>query len=549
MAIIDAVRVGGTEYEGWQASAAPSFEVPPVEVSADLLDSSNPLGTLNRFFVNRELAQRFPGVRGEAQKVICEDVAKWFADNYPSLEGSTDDYVAASNPQHSMLGRLLDFLKSTHHSEISGPELLATEDFLQATYGLNKNKQNGRDLSQGIDAHAFIVPVRLSTDHPEYSKEIRPLVPIFHYVPDDLVPHFLRDMPPFVADRYENGGLLVVAPVTEDMRRDLSSVSVKDFRDAARKRVNDGIELAESMGAREFGLGATFPGLMSLGEASVSEDTTTGHGGTTALMVMTIDKLRNEVLGRRKKIRIGVLGLGQIGLPTAQVIAEFFPESPINVFDKNSSRMKVLAEGGRKYAPTESVEDLIRNSDIILSSATSTFNFVDKSDPNFIDVSSLEGKIFIDDSEPHSIRPEQVVALGGIALDVIGRDYSGKVLRRRSDFGYGGTLVDRRRDAFGCELEVGVLSYLRRQLIAEGLNDREVRAKVGIFALRRQVTAEDTIRWVNLFKSYGIAPAPFQAFGKAYETVKRTAIQRLYQSIGRVITGRRSPKNMLTLAV
>ncbi len=485
------------------------------------------LEQLDRFFVSRQLAEASPGVRDDRLDHIREDVRSWFADNYPGIAGgkpgNINDYNGVSKKSSdTMLGQLLGYLADNHVGEngMSFAELFSSQDFLAANTALNQDLDQGRNLSEGVGSHAFVVPVRLSTGHPEYSREIRPLVHAFHYVPDDLIPHFMRDFPTFVADRYDDGGFVIVAPVTDDMRRDLSARSLSEFFNAARCKVNRAIDLGYALGALEFGYGATFPGLMGLGEHTHNQEveTTTGHGETTALMVMLIEQIINEKLRHKEGVRIGVIGLGQIGLPAAEVTSDFYPNSEIRVFDTRQQRINKLLEGplGGRFRAAQDVAEVIRSCDIILSTATTTFDFSNPDDPNYIPVETLEGKYFIDDSEPHSLHPEQVIALGGIVLDVIGRDYSGKVVRRLSDFGYGHTLADGRLDAFGCEIEVALLSFMRREREAQGDTPEQAREYVKRFALRHPVTANDTRTWIALSKQYGIGPAPLQAFGKQY---------------------------------
>jgi hypothetical protein len=435
--------------------------------------------------------------------------------------GGVEDYNAISADRgHNMLSALVDYLKTNHANAVSDAELEASEDFLAANFSIQEDVRNGVDLSMGKkDTHAFVVPVRLSTRNPEYSDEIRPLVPAFHYVDDELVSYFMRDMPTFVADEYENGGYLVVAPITADMKDDLLPVTPKAFLELGRARVNAAVATGRALGARAFGYGATLPGLMNWGKATADKEavTTTGHGGTTALMCMMIDEATERFLDGRKP-RIGALGLGTIGLSATVVLADRYAESRVNVFDPETVRMDNLSKGAEdRYTMQASAEEVVRNSDIIISTATTTFNLTDPTHPNYLDIDSLKGKVFIDDSEPHSFNPHEVQELGGIVLDVIGRSYGDDhVVRRTTDFGYGHTLADGVRDAFGCELEVATLNRLRSDLEAAGHTPEEVTAEIGKYALRGSVTTDHTNRWIELFKRYDIGPAPLQAFGQVY---------------------------------
>jgi hypothetical protein len=487
------------------------------------------LDTLDEFFYWREAAEKLPGVRDERQEAVREDVRSWFGEAFPDIKlgepGTAADYQPAEKWDESMLGKLIDYLHHNHTDAdgMSWAELIASRDFLNATLELNADSKAGVDLSGGKTSHAFVVPVRLSSQNPEYSDEIRPLVPAFHYVPDELVPYFMRDLQTFIADRYVDGGYVAVAPITNDMRHDIlehAQDKVSFFR-LARERVNAAVDLAHSLGAVDYGYGATLPGVMNWGKATKNTEvtTTTGHGGTTALMDMIIDEAIEKVMPeKRDTLRIGVLGLGRIGLSATQVVAQLHPGVEFNVFDpvaKNVDQLVASHDDPDRFTRRDNEKDVIENSDIILSTATTTFNLTDPSKPNYIDIKSLEGKVIIDDSEPHSFIPEEVIAMGGMVLDVIGRDWSGKILQRETDFGYGHTLADGRRDAFGCELEARMLRKLREDLAP--LPKEIIDKTIGEYALRGPVTASHTLMWINLFKHYGIGPAPLQAFGKEYE--------------------------------
>lgn len=489
------------------------------------------LRALDDFFRARNFAEANPGVRDERQAAIREDVRRWFNRSYPQIAagepGNLADYTPATSSQDTMLSYLVDYLTVNHTGAegASWEEIISSQKFLDATFAISDDASAGVDLSQGKESHAFVVPVRLSTSHEEYSEEIRSLVHAFNYVPDDLVPYFMRDLPTFVADQYANGGQVVVAPVTDDMRADLMRVSRGTFLGAARARVNAAVKVGYALGARKFGYGATFPGLMNWGKATENKEvrTTTGHGGTTALISMIIDQVIDSLPEeRRAGVRIGVIGLGKIGLAGAQVVGELHAGREINVFDINGSNTAVLeASAPGRFTARPDEEGVINNSDIIFSTATTTFELLDPSvDPKirkYLDVESLDGKWVVDDSEPHSFIPEQVLAKGGIALEVVGRGSTGRVMRRTSDFGYGHTLADPYKDGFGCELEVATLRVFEEDLRTEGRPQAEIDAILDQYALRGPVTAEHTRRWIALFKKYGVGPAPFQAFGRLYD--------------------------------
>ncbi len=488
-------------------------------------------------FESRTAAEQSPGANGEEQAAVQTSVGDWLRANLPSIFGLGDDgkqvpgtaaeYTRVlDDPRDTLVSILTDYLEVHHGDAISPAELQATRDFLNASFAIQADVDNSVDLSQGNkNERAFVVPVRLSRDN-SYADELRLYIPALRYVPDELVSTFVRDLPPFIMDNYKGGGQIIVSPSSTDIATDLGRVpSLSIYRD----RVNTAIRWAKAFGAKDIGLGATLPGVMRYGKAiEGAEDiiSTTGHGGTMALVSMMIERAIAKVPPEdRHKIRLGAIGLGAIGLPGAEVGAELFPDLVMNVTDVLEDPRKKAARNSR-FNVLASAQEVVDNSDIIISTATTTFT-LDPAErllkngdpnPNFIEASSLDGKTILDDSEPRSFLREQVIALDGVVLDVVGRSNMNELfaLARETDSGYGHTLNEGWLDEFGCGLELAVLNHIRKTMVARGDSEEKITGVLKEYAVQGPLTVAIVRSWISLFKNFGVGPAPEQSAGILY---------------------------------
>lgn len=498
-------------------------------------DTPQSLTLLAASFESRDAAEANPGVRGEVLEGVRAQVGEWLVTDHPdvfeqgehgftSRPGTAKDYATtAASAETTLLWRLTTHLEQSFSDVVTPEEIQATKDFLLASFAIRDDVANGVDLSQGDHLkRAFQVPVRLDRgDEAGYSQEIAPYAPALRYVPGKMVSAFLRGMSTFIADEYEGGGYLVVTPISlMDM---LSDVDATELLPLAQARVNDSVRIGKALGCIDHGYGAIIPGVMGYGRANTVEGvtTTTGHAGTAALVSMIVDKIIASMPeSRRQNVRIGVLGLGRIGLPAAGVVADLYPDAKVTVFDPKTSRVrKLLDRSAGRFTAGENEADVLNGSDIILSFAGVTINLRDKASPNYVAIETLEGKTIVDDSEPRSFLRDQVVELGGMVLDVLARSQEGAslLLRRRSGMGYGHTMVEGWGTFFGCEAEVAHLNNLRKRLLADGMPADEVQTIIGDRAITGFIEPEVVRQWKEEMTAAGVEPAEFQHSGVAYK--------------------------------
>lgn len=421
---------------------------------------------------------------------------------------------------------VIAYLQARHGNTIPQSVFEASEAFLQMAVGMFESTPEGNESLPGGDgSFVFLVPPRTDRKHPEYSRETIEACPILRYLPQDLRIGMYVGMPPFVVDRYtvdEFGrrGYMVLVPAFGDQQEDIG-----DRNEAAIRSwisANDAVRIGHNLlGADTFGLGAVLPAVLRYGWAIENKDivTTSGHGGTIALMIETVRSLiEREAVDKDITKKIGIIGLGAIGEAIARIFAELNPDAEIRIYDKVERKMRETvaaiatrdAELGNTkrggIIRTASAQELIEGSSLILSAATSK---VDLSG-----IKTLEGKVWVDDSQPSTGDAALIELLGGYMLWPIGENPAGNIIRRESGWNYGGTLLP--LGLFGCESEVAYLAWLyamkqRDPIIGGARNSDTGRPAALDFvrdeALDRPVTVADALRYLEYFRQAGIIAA------------------------------------------
>lgn len=470
---------------------------------------------LDYAFVTRDAAAGVEKVDGEALKAIQRDAKVWLEDSgaLDIPKDPTERYAYFTQPSEDRVRKgilgFTDFLAGNFAGQVSAEEIEATRAFVEAAFAsYNDTPADGKVMKDADGSFGFVVPVRTSEDpvlSEEYGGEIEPVIPVFRYIPHELRSKMLAGLPPVVIDtyrpdEYNKHGYLVFAPVTADMATHLPGPDA--FR-AVRENVNNAVNFARRrFGVNVVGLGATLPGLTRYGQLVDNEDVivTTGHGGTLDIAARGIDRDLAGTVPRK----IGILGQGAIGGPMAHYIAERFPDSGVTVYDKVEGRknrtVRDQAIPGRIEA-SESEEELIESCDVIISAIVGRISL------KGLDLSpdALKGTLIYDDSMPGCFDRDEVEALGGSLLWVIGEDIQGETAVRRG-YDYG-TLLDMHTDVFGCEAEAATLSRHMSELEARGIHPKVVRGIMERIAIRAAVTAEKARIIGLLFDRYGITAA------------------------------------------
>ncbi|MEM8922123.1 MAG: hypothetical protein AAGD35_01385 [Actinomycetota bacterium] len=397
---------------------------------------------------------------------------------------------------------------------VSDAELAATERFVEFVFACHRHTPSSL-VAPGRTGFAFLVQMRLSADSLDYADELVPLVPAMHYVPARLREPMMFGVPPYVADTYEvdgQPGHLIVTPV---FAADAVGVDRSTFIRRARARTQDGIDLARRLGARVIGLGGVLPSLTRYGQAVDARGgvLTTGHAGTIRLVAANVDRAVDRV-GPSSTPVIGVLGLGSIGQSIALWLTRRYGgEIAVIACDRDSAARqrffnRATATAGGGIAVTTSSDDLIARANVIVSAVTDRIDLGDHpGDPS----SRLVGTHIIDDSQPFSFSPRQVVGQGGTVTWVIA-DTERNI--RRHWYHYG-TMADRHDHFFGCEVEAAVLTAEHHRLLAAGVAPDAALSRLRATAVRRAATLDDVATIGALFDAHGVGIAPPQTFAVA----------------------------------
>jgi hypothetical protein len=420
---------------------------------------------------------------------------------------------------------LVEFLSTNYGDVIPKNDLDTTLLFIDTVFLMYEQGQQAEETPTSLadSTFTFMVPARTGRNYPEYGKETESVIPALKYVPHELKTQMMVNLPPFAIDKYipnEFGlkGYLVLAPIYEDILHDYKDDPAELGR-IIMHNVNATVDFAyKSLKSILIGEGAILPRITNYGKTINNPNviTTTGHGGTIQAAKYQIEEVVERKLVKidpesDKPLKVGVLGLGAMGLPFADVLADYFPDYEFVVFDSRQEKIDeaeaTLKKYGSRMQTAKSAKELIESSNIIVSAVTRK---VDLSD---MGPDSLEGKVIIDDSQPGAFDPEAVKARSGMLAWVICRGRGKSPLIKRNDYDYA-TMHNATDDLFPCEAEVASLAARLKALSEQGLSDEIVRHLVGDLAIRDAVTSEASRRIGELFEECGIGPAPFQAFGE-----------------------------------
>lgn len=529
----------------------------------------SPAEQMDRYFDLREAAKAQPVPSEQVIARIQRDVDR--AVNIETGLRLRDELNPATLPygqyDHKAVARfrkITDYLRRYHSADIPEEVLDASDAFIDMATGMYDAYMRGETVPDALRGRSgFVVPARASRDRPQDSVETIDPCPILRYVPPELRIAMFAGLPPFVVDRYMPDAhgkyaYMLLAPVYQDSIKDLGSVGRSMA--VGQAMVNETVQFGRKMlGIRVFGLGATLPMVTRFGESiplpnSSEADfvTTTGHGGTIALILKTVQALRERgAVAPGATQRIGILGAaGSIGSSIFEVMAMMYPGAEITIFDPKATkaldeqvaRLSDPSVRDGRITLAKNARDVLEGSDIIISAVTGA-----------IDLKALgvrrrkfRGHVLIDDSQPWAFSRNQVEEYGGREVWVAGENPRGDIVSRVSSWNYGGTLLP--NSVFGCEAEVNVLAALladteqtfmqdpyAREQFAQYISAKTGKAAAEVtpldvvrdMALRRRVTPRDAMNYVQLFDYYGIgASSRLQAEGKPTTFPRRHRLLR-----------------------
>lgn len=392
--------------------------------------------------------------------------------------------------------KVLESIALQHGSnEIVTDDLARTHQFIESAF----REYGEQQFLEPVD-FAFLIPIRVSRFSKTYWEDTYDFMPALKYVSPHEAYKVVSSLPPCRLEMYgkpgsASSGVLIFVPVLLDMAKDYKN-KIRLLR-LVRKRINESADFAHKrFGVQYIGLGATLPKLTNYGKTIKSPlVTTTGHAGTTWLIVKTVEQLVTERPQlKRSDITIGFVGGGAIGAASMQVLAKKIPTAKFITYDirkkVNENNKKMLKKIGIELEIARSNKQLLEQSHLIISAITSK-----------IDVSGVDlvGKIIVDDSQPGSFDKQQVVENGGELVWVVGRDTSKeKFITRRSGYSFGPNGFFDASDLWGCEAEVAAIAY----------------AKKPEFAVKNAVTPRDVEDVGGLLESLGVIVSDYQSYGQ-----------------------------------
>ena len=377
----------------------------------------------------------------------------------------------------------------------------------------------GRQEPDGAGSFVFAVPTRVTRANGHlYPSEITPFLPMVKNCSGREMLYLLDSMPPSVIESYApdskgRRGHVLFVPLFGDILGDMQRAPKRAFGDRRGEEIGNKIAglialtvinqaasfAKKRLGAEVMGLGAVLPALTDYGRRIRVKGltTTTGHGGTVALIGDTVEKVIEDT--GITNDRIGVIGgAGSIGRSSLALLLEKYPSTKFVVHDVRSMDrvMSSLSSTDRaRVIVAGAMDGVFQEADVVVSAITSTVNFA-RDFPGI----DLSRKIIIDDSQPGAFDRGEVESLGGKVVWVVGDDTSSDSTTTRVGgylFGdHTGLMVN--SNVWGCEAEAAAIARNRRYDLA----------------LRSAVTPQAARKIGGLLRSTGIGVAPFQSFGK-----------------------------------
>lgn len=381
---------------------------------------------------------------------------------------------------------------------------------------------SGRVAPDSGSSFAFAVPTRVTRASGSlYSSEIAPFLPIAKALSGKELLYLADGMPPCVIESYatdddgKQGRVLFVplfGDILDDMQRGPkhllgnkigTDVGNLRARRVARRVINQAAEFVRNeLGADVMGLGAVLPALTDYGRTINVEGltTTTGHGGTVALIANTVGRIREG--NSELSDSIGVVGAaGSIGRSSLAELLKAHPDASFTVNDTRSLDrvMGQLSDvDAKRVRVVSGMDKVFDRSSVIVSAITDVIDLQEV----FPDL-DLSGKIIVDDSQPGAFSRTDVESKGGRLLWVVGEDVSPNGLATRvGGYTFGSdTGFMHNTNVWGCEAEASSISRTGRHDLA----------------VRSVVTPEIARSINNLFEVCDIEIANYQSFGKPVE--------------------------------
>lgn len=544
---------------------------------------------LPRYADLREVEELYPTMR---ETLGLDDLnlgTHWREDYGAFMREGEEDGIQGSEAQSNLHLMLEDVKKALGRkirddpSHLGGISIETVEEMINwtrgvidASFGLLRGQFELGDILGCFRNRqpyvAFVIPTRVRRTGPSLF-ETSAHFPVTWFMGPELQAMLLSQCPPIILDVKSvskaagNEGYKKLAPaitlwvpITEDLVSDVGGRISRNGMKVARDILDVAAEYLRRLGIPIMALGARLPSLTNYGK-TIRESvpgiiTTTGHAGTCHEIGIIVTALKKR-LHLPNNVPLTVIGVGSIGKAVAEFLLNRNPDSNITLFDTDLSRLdKVICflkeKYGNRVSKALNPRAAIMASPIIVSTATSDV-LSEEPEQNLKEI--LQGKVFIDDAQPFSIRP-WVEEGGAKIIWVVGKGPQGgqyRNFRRNPVFTYptrGGLAVPWNygspvplddpianqglvgpSDEFGCGLEALALALCFDSLIGEGLSREEALEYVREQAVQDAVDLSAVERIEELYKKIGMNPDPtaitFQAFGFPVDVEKGSVLFHL----------------------
>lgn len=185
--------------------------------------------------------------------------------------------------------------------------------------------------------------------------------------------------------------------------------------------VIDALNMAKQIGARSVSLTGLIPSATDYGQAVASAaaeadlpPVTTGHGTTTAAVVLTVKRILADSGRDIRQERVGMLGLGSIGVASLHLLLSSLPHPKALILCDVYSKRDALESIKREIISAYGYQG-----DVVLAQAQaqtpaefyeSTLMIGATNAPDILDIDRLKpGTIIVDDSAPHCFNINQAI--------------------------------------------------------------------------------------------------------------------------------------------
>lgn len=385
---------------------------------------------------------------------------------HPGAEAGTTEGFSRDYFQRKF-DHAVDILQSK--TDINPIDIEKSQNFIDEVFGIYEGVKEPYRRSESF---SFVATTRISRVEEEefvpcdYRKETIGAFPILKYTDISSAQRLFVGVPPFVLDYYGEdhqggGGVMIYSPLFLDLLKDSGDRGIEVAMNVARET---SWFAKERLGVKLLSLAALLPKHTGYGMLYQYPgiETTTGHGGTTWLIGEVVKKALDEArVASKLSNKIGVLGVGGIGSAVADLLAREFPDLQIGINDHDAKRMREVGEQLRtKYKKNHIVDlpnaaEVLRYGGITVSAITKAIDL----EQIGLKEGELEGRVYVDDSQPAAIAAEQVEHFGGLHVGVIAQDNTDFGVTTGRRFNYGGMGPKDLSQAYGCAMEGASLFY------------------------------------------------------------------------------------------